>query len=98
VQERLGVLGSMARSAVLTNGSKWALFGLFVILVIVLIVIQLALASLFAMSTGWLGIIVQTLVSSLATMIMSIAIAVSYVELRLVKEGTSVTDLAKIFA
>lgn len=32
IQERLGVFGSMSRSRALTKGSRWALFGLFVIL------------------------------------------------------------------
>jgi hypothetical protein len=38
------------------------------------------------------------LVSTVWSMMMSIAAAVSYVELREVKEGTSVDELAEIFS
>ncbi|WP_348640382.1 ATP-binding cassette domain-containing protein, partial [Mesorhizobium sp. M2D.F.Ca.ET.226.01.1.1] len=40
IQERLGVFGSMSRSRVLTKGNRWSLFGLFLILIIIAMVIQ----------------------------------------------------------
>ncbi|RUV75343.1 MAG: hypothetical protein EOR30_21475 [Mesorhizobium sp.] len=99
VQERLGVFGSMARSRDLTKGSRWALFGLFVILIIIVIAIQLALGTATALF-GWgvMGAVVDALVTSVTSMVMSIATAVCYVELRQVREGTSVDELAEIFS
>ncbi|EFG8200419.1 hypothetical protein BMB17_005682, partial [Escherichia coli] len=43
VNERLGVLGSMSRSAELTKGNRWQLLGLYVILLIIIIGLQLVL-------------------------------------------------------
>jgi uncharacterized membrane protein len=99
VQERLGVFGSMARSRDLTKGSRWALFGLFVILLVASIAIELALGTASALFGGGVpGAVVDALVTSVTSMVMSIAAAVSYVELRQVREGTSVDELAEIFS
>ncbi|SJM30063.1 conserved hypothetical protein [Mesorhizobium delmotii] len=45
-----------------------------------------------------MGAVVDALVTSVTSMVMSIATAVSYVELRQVREGTSVDELAEIFS
>jgi len=98
VQERLGVTGSMARSAQLTAGSRWALFGLYLILIIASIAIQWVVGKIVPGLGTWIGTIVAVLVQSILSMVISTATAVSYVELRKVKEGTSVSELAEIFA
>ncbi|MER8441207.1 hypothetical protein NKH36_33005 [Mesorhizobium sp. M1312] len=49
VQERLGVFGSMARSSDLTKGSRWALFGLFLVMIVAVIAIELALSTATAL-------------------------------------------------
>jgi hypothetical protein len=98
VQERLGVFGSMSRSRVLTKGSRWALFGLFLILILVGMAIQLVLGTVIALFGGIIGAVLAALVSTVWSMMMSIAAAVSYVELREVKEGTSFDELAEIFS
>ncbi len=102
VNERLGILRSMSRSAELTRGSRWALLGLYLILIVAIIALQLVLALALAFVTPMFGSLGAALalgiVSSLSTVLLSIVAAVSYVELRLVKEGTDVKDLAEIFA
>jgi hypothetical protein len=98
IQERLGVLGSMSRSRVLTKGNRWPLFGLFLILVIIAIVIQMAIGVVVVLFHGILAAVVAALVQTVVSMVASVASAVSYVELRQVKEGTSVDELAEIFA
>lgn len=102
VNERLGILGSMSRSAELTKGSRWSLFGLYLILIIAIIAMQLLAgfaAGLFTSAFGALGaVLAAALISSLWTIALSIVAGVVYVELRLVKEGTDVKDLAEIFA
>ncbi|RWK80373.1 MAG: hypothetical protein EOR45_32225, partial [Mesorhizobium sp.] len=98
VQERLGVFGSMARSRDLTKGSRWALFGLFVILIVAAIAIELALGTATDLFGGTVGAVVDALATSVTSMVMSIAAAVSYVELRQVREGTGIDELAEIFA
>lgn len=102
VNEKLGVTGSMSRSAELTKGSRWPLFGLYVVLIIVIYALQIALGLGLALLTSMFGFIaalaVIGFVSSISTIAMSIAAAVAYIELRLIKEGTDVKDLAEIFA
>lgn len=102
VNEKLGVMGSMSRSAELTTGSRWALFGLYIILIIIVIAIQFLLGLSVTLLTSLFGaygaLALLGLVSTIATIALSIVAAVAYVELRLVKEGTDVKDLAEIFA
>jgi hypothetical protein len=98
VQERQGVLGSMGRSAALTKGNRWALLGLFIILIIAAIIIQWV-AGIVVLAVGaTVGLVLSALVQSVVSMVLSTATAVSYVELRQVKEGTSVSELAEIFS
>ncbi|RJT37254.1 hypothetical protein D3227_18885 [Mesorhizobium waimense] len=98
IQERLGVLGSMSRSRVLTKGSRWALFGLFLILLIIAAVIQWVMLAVVVLLGGIVAELALALVQSVVSMVLSVAAAVSYVELRQVKEGTSVDELAEIFS
>lgn len=102
VHERLGVMASLSRSASLTKGNRWALLGLLVILIVVIIALQFGLGLLFAILASMFGtfgaLVAMALVSSVSSVAFSIVAAVSYVELRLVKEGTDVKELAEIFA
>jgi hypothetical protein len=98
VQERQGVLASMKRSAELTAGSRWALLGLFVIIAIIIIVVQLVVGFVVALFGGIIALVLGLIIQSILSTVFSTATAVSYVALREAKEGTSVQELAKIFA
>lgn len=102
VHEQHGILGSLTRSSDLTKGSRWRILGLFIILMVAIWVLQMALGLLAVAVTSFLGTIIATaiaaLLSSVTSVVASIAMAVSYVELRYIKEGTDVKELAEIFA
>jgi hypothetical protein len=98
VHERRGVFGSMARSAALTKGSRWALFGLFAAVVLASFAAQLALGMTTALLGAITGLVLLSFVQALLSTVISTAAAVSYVELRQVREGTSVAELAEIFS
>lgn len=98
VQERLGVFGSMARSRALAKGSRWSLLGLFVILFLFIIAVELALGTVLLLFGGIVATVLNALGSAIISTVLSIATAVSYVELRQVKEGTGVNELAEIFS
>ncbi|TPK92948.1 MULTISPECIES: hypothetical protein [unclassified Mesorhizobium] len=108
VQERLGVLGSISRSRALTKGSRWPIFGLLLIIGIAAGLLQAAFSLLFrfalasASGLSGSGIIVgsvgSSLLSTVFSAVISVAIAVIYVELRQVKEGASIGELAEIFS
>jgi hypothetical protein len=98
VQERQGVMASISRSAALTSGYLWPLFGLFLILVIAAALIQWAVGSIAPSLGPWADLFAATAVESVMSMVLSTASAVCYVELRRLKEGTSVDELAEIFS
>ncbi|TPN80776.1 hypothetical protein FJ987_19350 [Mesorhizobium sp. CU2] len=108
VQERPGVFASISRSRALTKGSRWRVFGLFLIIGIAAMVLQMGFTLLFQLavvSSGGLtatgiiaGAVGSSLLSTIFSAVISVAIAVTYVELRQVKEGTGVEELAEIFS
>jgi hypothetical protein len=98
IREQLGVFGSMSRSRVLTKGSRWPLFGLFLILIIIAMVIQWVMLLVLVLFGGIVAEVGAALVQTVVSMVLSVATAVSYIELRQVKEGTSVDELAEIFS
>lgn len=102
VHERLGVLASMKRSSELTKGSRWRILGMLIVVIIAVAGLQMALGLLSLAVAPFLGTVLATAVvammSAVTSVIISIAIAVSYVELRYVKEGADVNELAEIFA
>ena len=98
IQERLGVFGSMSRSRALTKGSRWPLFGLFVILIVIAMIIQWGMLLVLVLFGGIIAEVGSALVQTVVSMVLSVATAVSYVELRQAKEGASIDELAEIFS
>jgi uncharacterized membrane protein len=106
ILERLGVRASMLRSRALTKGHRWPIFGLFLIVITLFVVRQvgLALAVVFVLtaltpvSAFIVGSLLGALVWAMIWMLASIAITVTYMELRRIKEGASVGELAEIFS
>lgn len=114
VAERTGVVGALSRSAVLTKGHRWSIFGLLVLywvaLVVVGAIVGLVVGMAFFGGVGksylttdgsplaYIGVIVMALVSAAYTMVSSVGLAALYAELRLVKEGPQTNSLAEVFA
>jgi len=104
VEERSGVFASLGRSRALTKGSRWRLFGLFLIAGILL---YLPSGLISALAGGLQGTrlasplspaaILVGIVSGLAAMLLATIVAAAYVELRTVKEGATAETLAAIF-
>jgi hypothetical protein len=100
VEERLGVIGSMSRSAELTEGSRWRIFGLLAIFLL----FYLAAAALFGGVAYFVGAdtiagqaIVNGGLGSVVALMLAAMLASLYVELRTVKEGATTEGLAAIF-
>lgn len=108
VIERLGVLKAMGRSAVLTENHRWAILGLFVLYIIFAIVVQgvVALvvpgagAAIMGMpgEVGVLAIVVLVAFQTISSIIATVGVAAVYFELRQIKEGVDVAELANVFA
>lgn len=103
IQERAGVFGSMSRSRELTRGNRWRLFALFLIIVVMVWIVQVAfgLLSFFGASLGQASLslaVAAAINGTVSSVLITTAAAVSYIELRRVKEGTSIDELAQVFA
>jgi len=102
VHEQRGIFESMKRSSELTKGSRWRIFGLYIVLFIAIWFLELVLGLLVAVVTPLLGAVIGALLMAIlsagVSLILTIAVAVAYVELRYVKEGADVSELAEIFA
>ncbi|WP_376704812.1 hypothetical protein RQ479_08925 [Mesorhizobium sp. ISC25] len=98
VQEKLGVFASLGRSRDLSKGSRWSLLGLWFPLFAALVAINFALGRILSHLGIPLGFFLDALGRAVEQVVFSVAAAVSYVELRQVKEGTSVEELSEIFS
>jgi hypothetical protein len=109
ITEGTGVTGAFKRSAVLTRGNRWRIFGLGLMVVLIVIGISLVIGlvsglgvlalgafGLIGLAQG-LGLVLNVLVQALSTMVGAAGVAVLFVELRRVREGGG-DHLAKIFA
>jgi uncharacterized membrane protein len=98
VIEKLGPVRSLGRSAALTKGNRWKLFGLFLVIVIGAVIAALAAAGgLFAVGGG-----VAFGVGLYALQVIYLALAatvsvVIYHDLRIAKEGIGTDRMAAVF-
>jgi hypothetical protein len=98
VIEHLGPFGSMGRSSQLTSGHRWKLFGLFLLFLVALMVGSgVLVASLNAMGDTTLKLIGEALWSGAWNVFFAIAAAVTYHDLRVIKEGIDVEQVASVF-
>jgi hypothetical protein len=99
VEERAGVFRSLSRSADLTRGSRWRIFGILIVVAIGWIVLSLVFR-LFETdpASGTLGSALLNAVSTVALALLTAAMTASlYVEVRTVREGATGDSLAAIF-
>jgi hypothetical protein len=105
VIEQRGVFASFERSAELTRGSRGAIFGLFVIYFVAVLVVELVLGVVggitnFVTIGGFSPItrlVVMPLIQVIGALIGATGTAVLYVELRRIKDGVGPKGLAAIF-
>lgn len=106
VVERTGVFDAFARSNALTEGHRWSIFGLLVLVFIASTVIQMAVGSIVvAMAAGApqqiffvSNVVISPLETALVTMFTGVGVTSLYYELRLVKEGVGAQQTADIFS
>jgi len=106
VVERQGVLESFSRSGDLTKGSRWRIFGLFLVLLVIYMIIFtiLGIVGLKTMGVATPGQLngTQLLASAISAWVLNLlwgTIQPSlYIELRQAREGDSVGHLEQVFA
>ena len=112
IADRTGVTGAFGRSATLTRGNRWRIFGLALITYVVVLVMSLVLlqlsginafaqpdaASIQAAALTPVALILNLVTNVLTSVISSTGIAVLYVELRRNHEGGGAKWLSEIFS
>jgi hypothetical protein len=98
VVERLGPIDSMSRSAELTKGHRWGIFGaVFVVGLIDLVVIMILLATLHRPESLLAFNIALYGYSTLSRAYESVLVGIIYHDLRVVKEGIDLDKIASVF-
>ncbi|MDA0338892.1 MAG: hypothetical protein O2910_03490 [Proteobacteria bacterium] len=103
VLERPGVIASITRSAELTKGNRWQVFGLYVVYAVIALVIGLIFGgaavagSMGGGGGGLIFVIFSVLFTAALQAYFGVAVTVLYGKLRNIKDGVSVTEIAKIF-
>jgi hypothetical protein len=98
VVEGLGPIKSMGRSARLTKGHRWKIFGLVFAMIIVGLIVQSILGGLGrAIGGPILGIIVLVLWGAVLSAFNAILAIVIYHDLRVAKEGVDTDQIAAVF-
>jgi hypothetical protein len=97
VAEQTGVFESLSRSRSLTKGYRWQVFGTFLLMLVVGIVLGAIVGLVFA-ATGEFGMVIFT--QALGAVVGSfngVLISVFYYELRVAKEGIDIDKIASVF-
>ncbi|MGB3624659.1 MAG: glycerophosphoryl diester phosphodiesterase membrane domain-containing protein [Henriciella sp.] len=106
VIEDTGIIGAFERSAELTKGQRWRIFGLMVLVWVVYMIIGalfsvLSLGNVTAPTStqpfSLIGVIFNTLIAMISAIVSSVGVAVLYVHLRDLKEGTSPERISDVF-
>jgi hypothetical protein len=110
VADRTTIGGAFGRAAELTRGNRWRIFGLFLVILGILLVLGLvlgAIAAAFVLPLAMAGatagasspavILVNTITNTLSSMLGSAGVAVLYVELRKAREGVGPEWLSRVF-
>ncbi len=104
VTEKIGPIAALGRSRALTKGSRWGIFGLVLVAVILSYVLALGIygfnfAAMSAASTnpGVIQVTGSIIVGALSATLYGCGAAAIYSELRMIKEGVSNSELAAAF-
>jgi hypothetical protein len=98
VVEKLGPLASLKRSAQLTKGHRWKILGLMLLMVLISIVVA-------GLTTVFIAVTAGPLVTAIAELLWNavwyafyaISVVVAYHDLRVVKEGIGIDQIAAVF-
>jgi uncharacterized membrane protein len=98
IVERLGPLKSMSRSAFLTRGNRWRIFGLMVLLYLGTGILSQLLIGLAQNIAGAIfSLVVLLPVEGVVGAFVAVTIAVLYADLRIAREGVDIDHIARVF-
>jgi hypothetical protein len=98
VVERLGPIKAMSRSAFLTKGNRWRVFGLSIVLYLGGALISQLIALLAKLTGGPIfSLAVSAPVAGIVGGFSAVALAVLYAKLRIAREGVDIDHIAAVF-
>ena len=97
VVEQLGPIDSMSRSADLTAGHRWPILGVGVAYVVITLVVTLCLAVVSSNKTTVATQLAEWIWGVLAGSFTSVYAAILYHDLRAVREGIGIDEIASVF-
>jgi uncharacterized membrane protein len=97
VAEQTGVFKSMSRSAFLTKGYRWQVFGMFLLIVVGGLILA-SIVGLVFVFTGKVGLeIASQAMSAIVSAFNGVIVGVFYYQLRVAKEGVDIDKIASVF-
>jgi uncharacterized membrane protein len=97
VVERLGPWTSLRRSRELTKGHRWKLFGLALLLIITSLGSLLLEFELTVVAGPMVGLVGKLIWKGIWVAFASVVVAVTYQDLRVIKEGIDIEQIAVVF-
>jgi hypothetical protein len=97
VVEQTGPWKSLRRSAALTKGNRWKVFGIMLLLFIVTVVAGALMGALTVAAGTTIGLLANLLWSALIGAFSAILGVVTYHDLRVAKEGVDTDQIAAVF-
>ncbi len=104
IVERVGPVMAMSRSAALTKGARWKIFGVILIFFVGGLVLQMLAQGVLggtnpeSWSQARTGLIASLVVGSIFAVLQAVAATVVYHDLRRAKEGVDLDELMSVFA
>jgi hypothetical protein len=112
VVERLGPFRSLGRSRQLTQGHRWKIFGMLILILVMLLISGVVVGFMIgfvagvgnafsagagSLSLGLIGRVIGLVVNAIVTAFFTILVAVTYHDLRVAKEGNATDQIAAVF-
>lgn len=97
VVERLGPIESMSRSRKLTLGYRWPIFGLILLVVIATALLYGVVVGLASMDDTFFFSALMLVAFIVPQTLANIIVAIVYFDLRAIKEGVTIDNLANVF-
>jgi hypothetical protein len=97
IVEQLGPVQSLKRSAQLTKGNRWKIFGLWLLVMVIAVIVNLIPKALSAFSGPAVGLILELAWGALTGAFNAVMVVVTYHDLRVAKEGVDTDQIASVF-
>jgi hypothetical protein len=97
IVEQLGPVKSLGRSAELTKGYRWRIFGLWLLVMLVTLIGSAIIGAIAYLTGAVVGAVLKLIWGALAGAFNAIMVVVSYHDLRVAKEGVDTNKIASVF-